>query len=115
MDFLLVYILLHENEEFFNGAGGGVAGVEREFYPGCEEVGDVHGHGGECVIEHDQDRFIILGHTEVEVDAIEALMHRQGYIIIQSGIVELNGEFGGSVGNLNGGGHGGAVGDMEVG
>ena len=67
------------------------------------------------MIEHDQDRFVILGHAEVEVDAVKALVHRQCYIIIQSGIAELNGEFGGSVGYLDGGGHGGAVGEMEVG
>ena len=74
----------HYYIEFVEGAGGGFAYVHGELDPGGEEVGDVHGHGGEVFVEGDGDGGIVFVGADVEVGAVEALEHGEGDIFIQS-------------------------------
>ena len=74
----------HNDIEFVEGAGGGFAYVHGELDPGGEQVGNVHGHGGEVFVEGDGYRGIVFVGTDIEVGAVEALEHGEGDIFIQS-------------------------------
>ena len=74
----------HDDIEFVKGAGFGLADVHGELDPGGEQVGDVHGHGGEVFVEGDGDGGIVFVCADVEVGAIEALEHGEGDVFIQS-------------------------------
>ena len=87
--------------ELIEGAGSGFADIHGELNPGCQEIGDIEGHGGEVFVENDGDWGIILIDTGIEIGPIETLEHGEGDISIQCGVNKLNGELGRSVGDLN--------------
>ena len=70
-----MYELGHDDVEFVEGAGFGFADVHGELDPGGEQVGNVHGHGGEVLVEGDGDGSIVFVGTDIEVGAVEALEH----------------------------------------
>jgi len=91
----------HHDMKFIEGTGSGFADIHGELNPGCQEIGDIEGHGGEVFVEGDGDWSIILIDTGIKIGPIETLKHGQGDISIQSGVDKLNGKFGSSVRDLN--------------
>ena len=104
----------HEDIDSFDCSFRSCLNVDGEAEPGGEEVGDVEGHRAGGGIERNGDRFVAFVPAEIKVAAIQTLMHRYGYLCIQVGVCKLDGDFGGTVGNLNSRGDGIATSDVQV-